>query len=296
MRSDRKHGKSSIKFFTVLRRVRRFTNIIERNTDGTSDQGGQYLRLRQGTQSFAQKLGESLPRGTIRLSTQVSSIQQAEHILVGTVSGSSFQARKVISAVPPPVLKKIDFQPPLPVSKQLLINSYNYGFYQKVMIVFRTPFWVARGFCGLIQSFRGPAAVIRDTSSPADNKHVLTCFMSGIPGEEWSKKDQKERERLLLEQIGALYEHPHVDQEVVEFVTLPWSEEEFTGHGCPSPALGPGVLSSVGAEIRSPVGSVHFVGTETAEEWKGYMEGAVRSGERGAKEIIDGLTKIVAKL
>lgn len=215
---------------------------------------------------------------------------------IATSNRSSFTAKKVISAVPPPVLKNIDIQPPLPLRKQLLINSYNYGFYQKVMIVFKTPFWINKGFCGLTQSFRGPAAVIRDTSSPPDNKHVLTCFMSGQPGEEWSKKDQRERERLLLEQIAALFDHPRIEQDVVEFVTHPWSEEEFTGHGCPSPALGPGVLSSAGASIRDPCGDVHFVGTETAEEWKGYMEGAVRSGERGAKEVIDGLTKFVAKL
>jgi len=36
---------------------------------------------------------------------------------------------------------------------------------------------------------------------------------------------------------------------------------------------------------------VHFVGTETAYEWKGYMDGAVRSGERGATEVVDALTR-----
>jgi monoamine oxidase len=42
--------------------------------------------------------------------------------------------------------------------------------------------------------------------------------------------------------------------------------------------------------LREPVGNLHFAGTETAGDWKGYMEGAVRSGERAAKEVIDGLS------
>jgi len=37
------------------------------------------------------------------------------------------------------------------------------------------------------------------------------------------------------------------------------------------------------------VGNVHFVGVETAGEFKGFMEGAVRSGERGAAEVVDAL-------
>jgi monoamine oxidase len=42
---------------------------------------------------------------------------------------------------------------------------------------------------------------------------------------------------------------------------------------------------------------VHFAGTETAGEWKGYMEGAVRSGERAAAEVVQQLgSGITAKL
>jgi monoamine oxidase len=45
------------------------------------------------------------------------------------------------------------------------------------------------------------------------------------------------------------------------------------------------VLSRFGAQIRPPIGRVHWAGTETADYWAGYMDGAVRSGERAAKEV-----------
>ncbi|USW55831.1 Putative flavin amine oxidase, YjgF/YER057c/UK114 family, RutC-like superfamily [Septoria linicola] len=261
--------------------------------------GGQHLRLRYGTQQFAERLVTELPDGVVQLSSAVSSVDQlAQQDVVVKRSGARvYRARKVVSAVPPPVLKKIHFEPPLPLAKQLLIDSFRYGFYQKVIVVFKTPFWIKKkSSCGLVQSFLGPAAVIRDTSVPVDDKWVLTCFVAGTPGQEWSRHDQPERERQILEQIAAVYEYPAAKHELVEFVTLPWSDEEWTGYGCPSPALPPGVLEVAGHAIRDSVRDVHFVGTETSDVWKGYMEGAVRSGERGAEEVIDGLTRVVAKL
>jgi monoamine oxidase len=37
------------------------------------------------------------------------------------------------------------------------------------------------------------------------------------------------------------------------------------------------------------VGLIHWAGTETSTYWNGYMDGAVRSGERAAKEILNEL-------
>jgi monoamine oxidase len=34
---------------------------------------------------------------------------------------------------------------------------------------------------------------------------------------------------------------------------------------------------------------VHWAGTETATEWMGYIDGAVQSGERAAREILEAL-------
>lgn len=55
--------------------------------------------------------------------------------------------------------------------------------------------------------------------------------------------------------------------------------------------MGPGGLTKFEHVLRAPVGRIHFVGTETAFEWKGYMEGAVRSGERGAQEVLLSMNK-----
>ena len=63
-----------------------------------------------------------------------------------------------------------------------------------------------------------------------------------------------------------------------------WSNEAWT-RGCYGGYLPPGVLLDYGPAIRTPVGRVHWAGTETATYWLGYMDGAIRSGERAAKEV-----------
>ena len=47
-----------------------------------------------------------------------------------------------------------------------------------------------------------------------------------------------------------------------------------------------GTLVSCGAALREPVGRIHWAGTETATAFIGYMDGAVRSGERAAAEVL----------
>ncbi|CAD0098413.1 unnamed protein product, partial [Aureobasidium mustum] len=255
--------------------------------------GGQHLRVRQGMQLFSKGLASDLPNGVIRLSSPVIAINN--NTGNGTVEvhtqGQIIRARKVITTVPTPVLRNISFSPDLPSSKRTWIESTTYGYYTKAMMVFRTPFWVDKGFCGLTQSFIGPAGVIRDTSSPTDNKHILTCFLGGKPGFAWAALSDTDREQSLLKQIGQLFDAEDVaEKEFVQLVTYEWVKDEYSGWGCPCTGLPPGVLSSLGGgSLRKPWADMHFAGTETAGEWKGYMEGAVRSGERAAAEVLKDL-------
>jgi monoamine oxidase len=51
----------------------------------------------------------------------------------------------------------------------------------------------------------------------------------------------------------------------------------------------PGVLTGYGPALRTPVGRLHWAGTETATRWAGYMDGALQSGERAATEVLESL-------
>ena len=53
----------------------------------------------------------------------------------------------------------------------------------------------------------------------------------------------------------------------------------YVGH------MPPGVMTRFGHALREPCGRIHWAGAETAVEWPGYIEGALRSGIRAAREV-----------
>ena len=72
------------------------------------------------------------------------------------------------------------------------------------------------------------------------------------------------------------------------YIEMNWSAEPWT-RGCYGGYAPPGVLTDYGPALRAPVGRIHWAGAETATYWNGYMDGAVRSGERVAAEVLAAL-------
>ena len=69
-------------------------------------------------------------------------------------------------------------------------------------------------------------------------------------------------------------------------VETAWWHQEWT-RGCSMAHFRPGVLTSHGHLLREPWGRIHWAGTETATTSHGAIDGAIRSGERAAREILD---------
>lgn len=70
----------------------------------------------------------------------------------------------------------------------------------------------------------------------------------------------------------------------LDYVDYRWGTEEFAPGG-PTAAVPPGSWTKYGHWLREPVGPIHWASTETADEWTGYFDGAVRSGQRAAAEV-----------
>ncbi|KIW71292.1 hypothetical protein PV04_03475 [Phialophora macrospora] len=252
--------------------------------------GGQYLRIREGTSAFAEGLVKKLNAGSVKLSSPVAKVHQEPD---GTVSVSTrgsapqtYLARKVIVSVPTPVYKTINFAPPLPASKSAVVNRTRYGFYTKYIVSFSEAFWTEKKLCGLAQSFVGPVSVFRDTSL-GHEQPAMTCFIGGSFGRKWAAQDAEGKKASVLQQISDVFaDGQDISGLVVEAVESPWMEEEFSGWGCPCANLPPGVLADGWSALCAPFGNVIFAGTELSMVWRGYMEGAVRSGESGALQAI----------
>ncbi|KAK5081239.1 hypothetical protein LTR05_008033 [Lithohypha guttulata] len=270
--------------------------------------GGQYLRFVDGTQSLSKGLLQRLRPGTVHLNQKVSEIDQSANSNGSSVMTNVFTTamnsnqqkhylcRKLILTLPTPLYKTISFTPPLPPAKQALSRSTIQGYTNKIIILYSSPWWRRANLCGLLQSFAGPITVTRDSSVDKSNQFSLTCFLVGKFGREMSLLARTERFAKVQRHIERVF-RPFCDKAGVEIevplkiVEYEWVKDEFSG-GCPVPVFGPGGdMTRYEGVLRQRVGNMYFAGTETSYEWKGYMDGAIRSGKRVAKEVGEALTQ-----
>ncbi|KAL2826190.1 amine oxidase [Aspergillus pseudoustus] len=259
--------------------------------------GGQYLRCRQGNQNIAQKMADELGPGVVFLHTPVTAIDHSRcgHCVVHTQSGRTFQCRKVIVSIPTSLYHRIAFSPRLPEKKVILSDNTATGCYTKLVYVFNEPWWHKANLSGVLDSEKGPIVFSRDTSIAQDHQWSITCFLTGDKGRNWSKLPRASRHRQAWKQFSQSFGKFTEVPRPANTLEMEWTKEAFF-LGAPCPITTPGVLSAVGGEIATPVGNVHFVGTETSREWRGYMEGAIRSGLRGGAEVVRKLEDTTGRL
>lgn len=138
--------------------------------------------------------------GSVILNSPVSKVSQdSEKVVVTTHSGVQYRCNKVIFSLPTPLYKEIVFKPPLLSEKLNFSGGTHLGYYTKVKLIYEKPWWKDHGLCGLTHSFKGPASLTRDTSSPTDNQYSLSCFVVGEPGRKWSTLSKSERHTQILD-------------------------------------------------------------------------------------------------
>ncbi|UNI18406.1 Monoamine oxidase [Purpureocillium takamizusanense] len=262
--------------------------LIQTRSD--QKEGGQYLRLVKGTQSISIGLASLLQPGTITLNSPVRSIEQTQSAVHVTSTRRQYICKRVVVSVPTPLYKEITFTPQLPADKVELSQRNKLGYNNKVIVRYSSPWWRNYGLSGMLQSFAGPVCVTRDTSIERLGQFSLSCFCVGDWGRQLSKLSQEKRFETVITHIEKTLGSVSAGK-----VPLPVGIEEHEwqldqwAQGCPCPASSPGATVRLERALRSTHGKVHFVGTETAYEWKGYMDGAVRSGARGADEVVTAL-------
>lgn len=229
----------------------------------------------------------------IFLSEPVVSIKDEKtHVTVITTTGKHFRARKCIISIPSTMFRELKFTPALPAPIREMTNATTLGHYNKAIVCYDKPWWKDLGYNGFFFSFVGLVSIARDSSVPEKSLYALTCFVNGRVGEEWSKKPPHERRRDVLEQLAAIYNVGR-DSELwrpIEIFDQVWQHEQYSrGALAPIPALSH--YTRFASVYGKPVGNLHFVGTEYSDHWKGYMEGALTSGDKGAKEVVESLDK-----
>jgi monoamine oxidase len=245
--------------------------------------GAQQSRLVGGSQQVSLRVAAQLG-DAVRLSAPVRRITATGDGVIVDADGVSATAQRVVVAVPPVMAGRIDYDPLLPPARDLLTQRSGMGALMKVEAVYPTPFWRAGGLTGQFLTVGGPVGYAFDNSPPDGSLGVLAGFVGGTQNLSWGPRTQQERRAAVLAQYVRLFDDARF-ADPVDYFDMDWTTEQFS-RGGPTALYAPGTLSEFGHALREPVGRVHWAGTETSDFWQGYMDGAVRSGERAAAEVL----------
>ncbi|CAN5393126.1 FAD-dependent oxidoreductase [soil metagenome] len=262
----------------------RHVGTFSRNSDTAG--GAQERRFVGGSQLVPLRLAKQLG-DIVALHAPVDKIVQRDHRVHVHTGRGVVTAKRVIVAAPPPMVLDLDWFPQLPTRRRKLLKAQDMGKLMKCDAVYKKPFWRDAGLSGFGVNDSGAVRVAFDNSPKNGEPGVLLAFVGGDAWRTYGRMSKAKRRKAVLEGFAAMFGdealHP------VEFVEHDWTKERWTGGGPTSIHHADGSFSTSGSVIRPPFGRVHWAGTETSTYWSGYMDGAVRSGERAAVEVVEKL-------
>lgn len=249
--------------------------------------GAQQDRFPAGTQQIAVRIADELgPR--VRLQAPVHSIEWEDDVGVTVTSpAGAVTAKCAIVAVAPEHRAAIEFAPELPEQHRELVEHWPQGNLSKAYAAYETPFWRAKGQSGQALSDDGPVFITFDVSPSHTGPGILLGFTDP---RTFDPLPDHHRREAALGCLADIFGDAALDP--VDYVDHCWSLEPFAPGG-PTAAVPPGSWTRFGPWLRQPVGPIHWAGTETADEWTGFMDGAVRSGQRAAAEVAARLSSFV---
>jgi monoamine oxidase len=248
----------------------------------TVEGGYQHEQVVGGAQSIAQSMADELGSSLV-LDAPVRTVRHGSGAIEVRSDDVIVTARSLVVAIPPALAGHIRFDPALPGDRALLLHSMPAGTEIKTVAIYAEPFWRGDGVSGASAAMDATIEVTLDTSPPGGEVGVLAGYCSGPKARALAGLPEGERRQVTIDTLATRFGGKARDP--LEYLDVNWWDEEWT-RGCSMAHFAPGVLSHYGRLLREPIGRIHWAGTETSGVSHGTIDGAVRSGERAAAEIL----------
>jgi monoamine oxidase len=235
---------------------------------------------------IAAELGDAL-----HVSQPVRQIAQDADGVTITAADLTVRAQRVIVAIPLAIATSIVYEPALPLDRAFLHQRMPSGAVVKASVFYDEPFWRADGLSGQSSSPGSPATLTIDACTDTADPGIMCIITEGPAARRLTYLDEAERKAILIGELVARFGDKANAHR--EFHLQNWSVERYSGGGMISHAP-PGVLTEFGYTLRQPCGRVHWAGTESSAVMCGWIDGAIRSGERAASEAVAAETAAVA--
>ncbi|MGV0850823.1 flavin monoamine oxidase family protein [Mycolicibacterium phlei] len=241
--------------------------------------GAQESRFPGGTQQIALRMAEELGSRVV-LGAVVRQIERhSDGSLTVTSDAGAVTAKAVVVAVAPEHRAGITFLPDLPPEYGKLAQHWPQGHLSKAYAAYGTPFWRTKGLSGEALSDEGPVFITFDVSPGDDGPGILLGFTDARTFDPLPPEQRRQR---ALTGFAALFGDEALSP--IDYLDHCWGAEDFAPGG-PTAAVPPGSWTAYGPWLRKPVDGIYWAGTETADTWTGFLDGAIRSGRRAADEV-----------
>lgn len=240
-------------------------------------------RIAGTTTALIEALAKPLSPASIHLQQVVQAIESKSDGFLVRTQDAVFTGAAIVSTLPPRLLMQtVACTPAWPEPLQSIANQTHtwMGESIKVGFTYPTPFWRAKDLSGTLFSNVGPVGEMYDHSDDGQGYYALKGFLNGA----YHSLTKAERCQLVLQQLRKYYgeqaDHYTTYEEGV------WRQEPYT-YTDYDQALLPH-QNNGHAIFRQPFfgGRFWMGGAETASEFPGYMDGAVRRGEEIAAALI----------
>jgi monoamine oxidase len=243
-----------------------------------------YYKIRGGTDllpnAFAVRLAEK-----IRYAAPVVRIEQdAQGVKAVFLHAGSYHTMAgdyLICAVPFTVQKNIEVSPTFSVEKQRAIEQLPYLSVSKIFLQTKKRFWVSESLNGFAITDLPIGQVWDATYKQPGERGILQAFPISLHSRRLTGMPENERIRLTLDQVETIY--PGARENFEGGVSKCWDEDEWARGG--TAYYKPGQFSSLLPHVARPEGRIHFAGEHTSVWIDGWMQGALESGNRVAREV-----------
>lgn len=277
--------------------------LLEQPVPATGSPGAQRVRgnpidvpshrFGAGAQDLAERLGATLPAGTVRCGSPVAGLTVYDDRVVVTTGGAhaaepatyvEVTARAAVVALPPALaVDSIDFADGLhPAVADVAARTPVWmGDITKAVAVYDAPFWRESGLAGAAISYRGPFRELHDMSR-ADG--VTAALFGFAPAAAFLDPGDEQARSAFVDQLVRLF-GPRAGRPAAVHVRN-WARERWTTSATPSSLARTAAFGHPALGADNPSTRVLWCSTETAEVGAGHLEGAIHAGARAARAIL----------
>jgi monoamine oxidase len=243
-----------------------------------------YYKIRGGTDLLPKAFATRMPE-KIHYGAPVARIEQTAQavkaIFLRAGSYHTMAGDRLICAVPFSVQKNIEVVPGFSVEKQTAIEQLPYLSASKIFLQSRKRFWATEGQSGFATTDLPISQVWDMTYGQPGSRGILQAFPLSLHSRQVTRVSESERIEFALGQVEKIY--PGMRENFEGGVTKCWDDDQWS-RGV-SAYYKPGQFTSLLPHVARPEGRIHFAGEHTSIWVDGWMQGALESGHRVAREV-----------